>query len=122
MSTINNTNITYYNNIQSIISKFFNISSHQKKNFLNLYNKNNNRINSKTKNNKKNDKKLVEKLEQNLFKMRQKSIGFQKNLSQNIIKPKKIYQYQKEIQAFIIKNHLHLLLQPKIRKIKEKKI
>ena len=86
MSTINNTNITYYNNIQSIISKFFNISLHQKKNFLNLYNNKNknNRIHSKTKNNKKSDKKLVEKFEQNLFKIRKKSIGFQKNLSQNI--------------------------------------
>ena len=86
MSTINNTNITYYNNIQSIISKFFNISFHQKNNFLNLYNNKNknNRIHSKTKNNKKSDKKLVEKMEQNLFKIRKKSIGFQKNLSQNI--------------------------------------
>ena len=86
MSTINNTNITYYNNIQSIISKFFNISSHQKNNFLNLRNdtNKNNRINSKTKYNQKKDKKLVEKLEKNLFKMRKKSMGIQKNLSQNI--------------------------------------
>jgi len=87
MSTINNTNITYYNNIQSIISKFFNASSHQKKNFLNLHNntnKNNNKNISKSKYNPKKDKKLVEKMEQNLFKMRKISIGFQKNLSQNI--------------------------------------
>ena len=86
MTTIN-TNITYYNNIQSIISKFFNISSyHQKKNFLNLHNitNKNNKINSKTKCYPKKDKKLVEKLERDLFKMRQKSSGFQKNLSQNI--------------------------------------
>ena len=85
MNTIN-TNITYYNNIQSIISKFFNISSHQKNNFLNLHNvtNKNSRISSKTKCYPKKDKKLVDKLEQNLFKMRQKSLGFQKNLSQNI--------------------------------------
>jgi hypothetical protein len=81
------TNITYYNNIQSIISKFFNISFYnQKKNFLNLHNitNKNNKINSKTKCYPKKDKKLVEKLERDLFKMRQKSSGFQKNLSQNI--------------------------------------
>ena len=86
MSTINNTNITYYNNIQSIISKFFNIPSQQKNNILNLHNNTNKnkKINSKIKYYQKKDKNLVEKLEQNLFKIRQKSIGFQKNLSQNI--------------------------------------
>ena len=85
-STINNTNITYYSNIQSIISKFFNIPSYQKNNILNVNSQmtKKNKINSKTKNLYKNDKTLVEKLEQNLFKMRQKSIFFQKNLSQNI--------------------------------------
>ena len=86
MSTINNTNITYYNNIQSIISKFFNIPSIQKNNILNLHNNTNKnkKINNKIKYYQKKDKNLVEKLEQNLFKIRQKSIGFQKNLSQNI--------------------------------------
>ena len=85
-STINNMNITYYSNIQSIISKFFNIPSYQKNNILNINSQmtKKNKINSKTKNLYKNDKTLVEKLEQNLFKMRQKSIFFQKNLSQNI--------------------------------------
>ena len=86
MSTINNTNITYYNNIQSIISKFFNIPSQQKNNFLNLHNNTNKnkKINSKIKYYQRKDKNLVEKLEQNLFKIRQKSLCFQKNLSQNI--------------------------------------
>ena len=86
ISIINNTNITYYNNIQSIISKFFNIPSLQKKNILNLHNNThkNKKINSKIKCFQKKDRNLVEKLEQNLFKIRQKSIGFQKNLSQNI--------------------------------------
>ena len=85
-STINNTNITYYSNIKSIISKFFNIPSHQKNNILNVNNKPkpNVKVSSKTKTMHKKDKTLVEKLEQNLFKMRQKSIFFQKNLSQNI--------------------------------------
>ena len=83
-STINNTNITYYSNIQSIISKFFNIPSYQKNNFINFNNKNAKMNNSKNKNIYKKDKTLVEKLEKNLFKMRQKSIFFQKNLSQNI--------------------------------------
>ena len=88
MSTINNTNITYYNNIQSIISKFFNVPSHQSNNFYNLHNnntnKNNNKMNSKGKHYPVKDKKLAQKLEQNLFKMRKKLIGFQRNLSQNI--------------------------------------
>ena len=85
-STINNTNITYYSNIKSIISKFFNIPSHQKNNILNVNNKPkpNVKVSSKTKTMHKKDKTLVEKLEQNLFKMRQKSIFFQKNLSHNI--------------------------------------
>ena len=88
-STINNTNITnitYYSNIQSIISKFFNIPSYQKNNILNLNNNMNKKgnINSKSKNINKKDKSLMAKLEQNLFKMRQKSLFFQKNLSQNI--------------------------------------
>ena len=88
ISTINNTNITYYNNIQSIISKFFNIPSHQKNGILNLHNNTNKntKINSKSKFYQKKDKRLIQKLEQNLFKIRQKSIGLglQKNLSQNI--------------------------------------
>ena len=88
-STINSANMTYYSNIQSIISKFFNIPSYQKNNILNLNNKpkqNNkmNNISNKSKNVHRKDKTFVEKLEQNLFKMRQKSIFFQKNLSQNI--------------------------------------
>ena len=85
-STINNTNITYYSNIQSIISKFFNIPSYQKNNILNINSQmtKENKMNSKSKNIYKKDKTIVEKLEQNLFKMRQKSIFFQKNLSQNI--------------------------------------
>ena len=85
-STINNTNITYYSNIKSIISKFFNIPSQQKNNILNINNKTkpNGKVNSKTKIVHKKDKTLVEKLEHNLFKIRQKSIFFQKNSSQNI--------------------------------------
>ena len=87
-SSINCANITYYSNIQSIISKFFKIQSYQKDNILNIYNKLNkkSKITNKSKNKNKNkkDKTLVEKLEQNLFKMRQKSILVQKNLSQNI--------------------------------------
>ena len=85
-SSINCANITYYSNIQSIISKFFKISSYQKDNILKLYNKLNkkSKITNKSKNKNKKDKTLVEKLEQNLFKMRQKSILVQKNLSQNI--------------------------------------
>jgi len=85
-STINNTNITYYSNIQSIISKFFSIPSYQKNNILNINNQITKRgkVNSKSKNIYKKDKTLFEKLEQNLFNMRQKSIFFQKNLSQNI--------------------------------------
>ena len=86
MTIINNTNITYYNSIQSIMSKFFNISSLQKNGILNFNNNNtnkNNKINNKTKYYPKKDKKLIQKLEQNLFKIRQKSI-YLKNLSQNI--------------------------------------
>ena len=85
-SSINCANITYYSNIQSIISKFFKIPSYQKDNILNIYNKLNkkSKITNKSKNKNKKDKTLVEKLEQNLFKMRQKSILVQKNLSQNI--------------------------------------
>ena len=86
MTIINNTNITYYNSIQSIMSKFFNISSLQKNGMINLNNNNsnkNNKISSKSKYYQKKDKKLIEKLEQNLFKIRQKSI-YLKNLSQNI--------------------------------------
>ena len=84
-STINNTYITYYSNIQSIISKFFNIPSYQKKNILNLNDKiNTKRItNSKYKNLYQKDKTLVEKLEQNLLKMRQKSI-FSKKICHKI--------------------------------------
>jgi hypothetical protein len=78
MNIINTTNITYYNNIQSFLSKFFEISTQQK-------NANNNKNNnSKVKYYPKKDKKIIEKMEQNLFKMRKMSIGFQKNLSQNI--------------------------------------
>ena len=82
----NNTNITYYSNIQSIISKFFKIPSHKKNGILNLHNNlnKNNRIDSKSKLYPKKDKKLFEKLEHNLFKIKQKPNYFQKNLSQNI--------------------------------------
>ena len=86
MTIINNTNITYYNSIQSIMTKFFNISSLQKNGILLNLNNNsnkNNKINSKSKYYQKKDKKLIQKLEQNLFKIRQKSI-YLKNLSQNI--------------------------------------
>ena len=86
LSTINNTNITYYSNIKSIISKFFNIPSYQKNNILNVNSKlkNRSKMNNRSKYFNKKDKTLVERLEQNLFKMRQKSIFFQKNLSHNI--------------------------------------
>jgi hypothetical protein len=82
----NNTNSTYYNNMQSIISKFFKIPSHKKNGILNLHNNfnKNNRINGKSKLYPKKDKKLFEKLEHNLFKIKQKPNYFQKNLSQNI--------------------------------------
>jgi hypothetical protein len=63
ISIINNTNITYYNNIQSIISKFFNIPSLQKKNILNLHNntRKNKKKNSKVKCFQQKDRKLGEK-------------------------------------------------------------
>ena len=85
-SLINISNVTYYSNIQSIISKFFKIPSYQKYNILNIYNKLNtkSKIINKSKIKNKKDNTLVEKLEKNLFKMRQKSVIFQKNLSQNI--------------------------------------
>ena len=86
MTIINNTNITYYNSIQSIMTKFFNISSLQKNGIINFNNNNtnkNSKINNKSKYYQKKDKKLIQKLEQNLFKIRQKSI-YLKNLSQNI--------------------------------------
>jgi hypothetical protein len=96
--TINNPNITYYSNIQSIISKFFNIPSYQKRNVLNINSKSKQtvKINSKKKNVSKKDKILVEKLEKNLFKMHQKSVFFQKNLSQNISTS---HQTQKDIST-----------------------
>ena len=96
--TINNPNITYYSNIQSIISKFFNIPSYQKRNILNFNSKSKQtvKINSKKKNVSKKDKILVEKLEKNLFKMHQKSVFFQKNLSQNISTS---HQTQKDIST-----------------------
>ena len=96
--TINNPNITYYSNIQSIISKFFNIPSYQKRNILNINSKSKQtvKINSKKKNVSKKDKILVEKLEKNLFKMHQKSVFFQKNLSQNISTS---HQTQKDIST-----------------------
>ena len=96
--TINNPNITYYSNIQSIISKFFNIPSYQKKNILNINSKSKKatKINSKKKNLSKKDKTLVEKLEKNLFKMHQKSVFFQKNLSQNISTS---HQTQKDVST-----------------------
>ena len=59
-STINN-NITYYNDIRGIVTRFFNYPSYQKNIFLNEDNKTN-----------KNYK--IEKLEKNLFKIKQKSI------------------------------------------------
>ena len=82
----NNTNNTYYNNIQSIISKFFKIPSHKKNGILNLHNNLNkdSKIDGKSKLYPKKDKKLFEKLEHNLFKIKQKPNYFQKNLSQNI--------------------------------------
>ena len=96
--TINNPNITYYSNIQSIISKFFNIPSYQRRNVLNINSKSKQtvKINSKKKNVSKKDKILVEKLEKNLFKMHQKSVFFQKNLSQNISTS---HQTQKDIST-----------------------
>ena len=96
--TINNPNITYYSNIQSIISKFFNIPSYQKRNILNINSKSKQtvKINSKKKNVSKKEKILVEKLEKNLFKMHQKSVFFQKNLSQNISTS---HQTQKDIST-----------------------
>ena len=69
-STINN-NITYYNDIRGIVTRFFNYPSYQKNIFLNEDNKTN-----------KNYK--IEKFEKNLFKIKQKSILFQKNSSQSI--------------------------------------
>ena len=81
-STINNVNVTYYRDMRSIISKFFNYPTYQRNIFLNLNGKNINSINKiKAKSNEKN---LVEKLEQNLFKMKQKSIFFNKSSFQNI--------------------------------------
>ena len=96
--TINNPNITYYSNIQSIISKFFNVPSYQKRNILNINSKSKQtaKVNSKKKNVSKKDKILVEKLEKNLFKMHQKSVFFQKNLSQNISTS---HQTQKDIST-----------------------
>ena len=81
-STINNVNVTYYRDMSSIISKFFNYPTYQRNIFLNLNGKNINSINKiKAKSNEKN---LVEKLEQNLFKMKQKSIFYNKSSFQNI--------------------------------------
>ena len=96
--TINNPNITYYSNIQSIISKFFNIPSYQNRNILNINSKSKQavKVNSKKKNVSKKDKILVEKLEKSLFKMQQKSVFFQKNLSQNISTS---HQTQKDIST-----------------------
>ena len=95
----NNTNITYYNNIQSLMSKFFNISSANQKsiNYIKSKSKNNkNNNNSKIKNCQKKEKKSLEKKEQNLFKNKKmSSTGFQKNLSQNISTSN---QTQKEIK------------------------
>ena len=68
---INNNNITYYNDIRNIVNKYFNYPSYQKNIFLNMNNKSN-------KNNK------MHKFEQNLFKMKQKTLLFQKNSSQNM--------------------------------------
>ena len=68
-STINN-NITYYSDIKGLVSKFFNYPAYQNNIFLNMKNHTN-----------KNHK--IEKIEGNLFKMKQKSIFF-KNSSQNI--------------------------------------
>jgi hypothetical protein len=68
------------------MTKFFNISSLQKNGIINFNNNNtnkNSKINNKSKYYQKKDKKLIQKLEQNLFKIRQKSI-YLKNLSQNI--------------------------------------
>ena len=82
----NNNNNTCYNNIQSIISKFFKIPSNKKNGILNLHNNlNKNKIiDGKSKLYPKKDNKFFEKLEHNLFKIKQKPNYFQKNLSQNI--------------------------------------
>ena len=71
-SIINNNNITYYNDIRTIVNKCFNNNpSFQKNMFLNF-------------NNKTNKNSKIENLEKNLFKRKQNSILFKKNSSQNI--------------------------------------
>ena len=96
INTINNINTTNYNNIHSIIPKFLVIPSYQKNEIINLHDNTNKNIKTKSKSKiiQKKEKKLIEKLEQNLFKVRQKSICIQKNLSQNISTSN---QTQKEI-------------------------
>ena len=83
-STVNNTNIFYYNNINSVISKFFKVSPNKKKTLLNLKNNLKKYKNSEIMKNWKIRKNLVEKIEKNLHKMKQKSLSSQKNLSQNL--------------------------------------
>ena len=70
-SVKNNNNVTYYNDIRTIVNKCFNNPSYPKNMFLNF----NNKTNKNTK---------VENLEKNLFKRKQNSILFKKNSSQNI--------------------------------------
>ena len=84
-TTVNNTNIFYHKNISSIISKFFKVSPNKKKSLLNL--KNNPKKyknNSEIMRNCKIGKDLMEKIEKNLYKIKQQSSSNQKNLSQNL--------------------------------------
>ena len=83
-NTMNNTNNSYYN-IKSIISKFFNSSSNKNYTLLNLRNSSskNCKNNSEIMKNCKIGSNLVEKLEKNLMKIKQKSQSHQKNMSQN---------------------------------------
>ncbi len=80
--TMNNANITYYRDMRSIISKYFNYPTYQRNIFLNLNGKNIKNVNKIQA--KSNEKNLVEKLEHNLSKMKQKSIFYNKNSFQNI--------------------------------------
>ena len=88
---INNNNTTYYNDIRNIVNKYFNYPSNQNNIFLNFDNRSN-------KNNK------MDELEKNLFKMKQKTLLFQKNSSQNISTTN---QTQKD--ASLSKKNSHIL-------------
>ena len=80
--TMNNASITYYRDMRSIISKYFNYPTYQRNIFLNLNGKNIKNVNKIQA--KSNEKNLVEKLEHNLSKMKRKSIFYNKNSFQNI--------------------------------------